>query len=1174
MSKVTKLNIFGFAQLLLVIFHLFECSTFIPEDLLSFFINIGKLLLLALIVFDFITKPINKKTLMISIFAILISILTTMVSRNDEILLITLIALAARDIDIDKLIIRDFIFRGLALIVLIICFINNATPEVWQAERISLGLYHPNVLGGVLMVLGIELLYITRNSKNLVSFVFGFALLYFNWSVCKSRTSLGVLAFAIICFVLLKLDINLIKNKVSQFITRNSYILFVALSFVLVYFFSKEAPFAIKLDSWFSGRMFLSQNYLNIYDINLFGNELLTFDEPYYAVDGTLFYVVDMAFIYNTLCFGIAGILFFGFLYNFSFRELYKKNNYYLITCILLLFIYGFMETGSFKYYDNPFLIVLSIGMFAKKENEEEFYLNKYFVSIISVILICLFVLRTQILNFNSQFLVAGNQNMYDQYKYMMAFKDTLCNFNFANYNWSLGLGASAYNLYSRGLFSVFNLLLIPLKQKWLANLVIYFNMLKLVTLNVGAILWLSKISQNRNHIIGVSLLLTFSSLLLGVIGTNYFDYLCLLPLVLYFVEKAINDEKYVGFVIATVLLMLASPSLSLQTIAFLIIYTTYRLLSTNKFSPTSLLKLIILIVLSVGITSFIAIPCILTTNDSLNDTFISVLMSLFTPVREFTNSSISIYSCLGCLLLIPYIFKLEKRESAVLGGTIIVSILFALLFQKTFGYFAIIYLGASVMIYLLDSADLLDIKPMLIGFVLIVAFLVINYFITMGNIKNLTGKHIALEVSLLVLILIVFFASKKEKTNIFVFSMVLEACLSIYCFVSLYPLSDVSQYIDTSLTDSIKENDKSFYRTINGEAGYKYLDRTEDSFKLSYNNTDMARNIAGISINEATFNEESKDYIDMINTPMDDSYVGYDKNYTSYYNLAGAKYWYIDDGNFVPPTYYEEVEGKGYYRNKYYLELGYVNNNLINDEFVKTLNSFDRERVLREYVATDISNNQDYQLSDNINFVTISYYGGVDYWFDQPISGKTITIVNGGIRIIDVELLNNDVLVKTQSFDQYNFCNTEVENNETINRVVVKYDDVDKTNNAISLYVTETESNVQEKLYNQHVDNSFKNIVFESDYIVGDISVSEDNSFVYTYVPYDKGWHITDNGNPVEIIKANYGFIGFRLNSGEHHVEFNYEVEGKLIGNILSIVSIVGVTICVVYFKQKKKLD
>ena len=1171
MTNKTKLNIFSIAQLFLIIFHLFECSTFISEDLLSFFINIGKLLLLALVVFDFITKPINKKTLMISIFAILISILTTLVSHNDEILLITLIALAARDIDIDKLIIRDFIFRGLALIILIICFICNATPEAWQAERISLGLYHPNVLGGVLMVLGIELLYITRNSKNPFSFIFGFVLLYFNWSVCKSRTSLGVLAFAIICFVLLKLNINLIKNKVSQFITRNSYILFVALSFILVYFFSKEASFAIKLDSWFSGRMFLSQNYLNIYDINLFGNELLTFDEPYYAVDGTLFYVVDMAFIYNTLCFGIAGIIFFGFLYNFSFRELYKKNNYYLITCILLLFIYGFMETGSFKYYDNPFLIIISIGMFVKKENEEEFYLNKYFVSIASVILICLFVLRTQILNFNSQFLVAGNQNMYDQYKYMMAFKDTLCNLNFANYNWSLGLGASVYNLYSRGLFSVFNLLLIPLKQKWLSNLVIYFNMIKLVTLNVGAVLWLSRISQNNKHIIGASLMLTFSSLLFGVYGTNYFDYLCLLPLVLYFVEKVIDDKKYIGLVITTVLLALSSPSMALQTIVFLSIYLACRLLLINKYTPIALLKIIGLIVLSVGITSFIAIPCILTTNVLLKDTFISVLMSLFTPVREFTNSSISIYSCLGCLMLIPYIFKLEKRESVVLGGTIIVLILFALLFQKTFGYFAIIYLGASVMIYLLDSADLLDIKPMLIGFVLIVTFLVINYFITMGNIKNLTGKHIALEVSLIVLILIVFFATKKEKTNIFVYSMVLEACLSIYCFVSLYPLCEIPQFIETGITDSIKENDNGFYRVVNGEAAYKYLDRTEDEFNLKYNNTDLARNIAGISVNNSIFNEESKDYIDMINTPMDDSYVGYDKNYTGYYNLAGTKYWYIDDGNFTPPTYYEEVEGKGYYRNKYYLELGYVNNNLINDEFVKTLNSFDRERVLREYVATDVSNNQDYQLSDNINFVTISYYGGVDYWFDQSISDKTITIVNGGIRIVDVELLNNDVLVKTQSFDQYNFCNIEVKDNETINRVVVKYDDVDETNNAISLYVTETESNVQEKIYNQHVDNSFKNIVFENDYIVGDISVNEDNSFVYTYVPYDKGWHITDNGNPVEIIKANYGFIGFRLNGGEHHVEFNYEVEGKLIGNILSIVSVVGVIICAVYFKQKR---
>ena len=376
--------------------------------------------------------------------------------------------------------------------------------------------------------------------------------------------------------------------------------------------------------------------------------------------------------------------------------------------------------------------------------------------------------------------------------------------------------------------------------------------------------------------------------------------------------------------------------------------------------------------------------------------------------------------------------------------------------------------------------------------------------------------------------------------------------------------------FIDTTISDSIKKKDNGFFRVIDGEAGYKYLDRTEDSFSLKYNNTNLVRNVAGISINNSLFNEESKEFIDLINQPMDDSYVGYDKNYTSYYNLAGSKYWFDDGGNYVPPTYYEKVANEDYYQNKYFIELGYVNNNLINSDFVRTLNNFDKERVLREYIVTDVSDNQNYVLSDNIEYITTSYYGGIDYWFDESISDKTITIINGGIRIVDVELLYNDILVKTQHFDQYNYCNVEIDSTESVNRVVVKYDDVDETNNALSLYVTETESKIQEKLYNERVNNSFKNIKFNDDYIAGDIDINEDDSFVYTYIPYDKNWHISDNGNPVEIIKANYGFIGFRLNSGQHNVEFNYVPEGVNVGNTLSIASTVLAVVFMIISKKK----
>ena len=58
--------------------------------------------------------------------------------------------------------------------------------------------------------------------------------------------------------------------------------------------------------------------------------------------------------------------------------------------------------------------------------------------------------------------------------------------------------------------------------------------------------------------------------------------------------------------------------------------------------------------------------------------------------------------------------------------------------------------------------------------------------------------------------------------------------------------------------------------------------------------------------------------------------------------------------------------------------------------------------------------------------------------------------------------------------------------------------------------------------------------------------------------VPYTSGWQVTVDGQPVELFRANVGFIGFKVPSGTHTVEAHYEAPGLSTGLCVSAAGIV----------------
>lgn len=106
------------------------------------------------------------------------------------------------------------------------------------------------------------------------------------------------------------------------------------------------------------------------------------------------------------------------------------------------------------------------------------------------------------------------------------------------------------------------------------------------------------------------------------------------------------------------------------------------------------------------------------------------------------------------------------------------------------------------------------------------------------------------------------------------------------------------------------------------------------------------------------------------------------------------------------------------------------------------------------------------------------------------------------------------------------------------------------------------------------HKERSLADKQLDYDYQVSDgnvdIRFNNQDQYPFMVLPifYEDGWQLTINQQPVDIIKSNYGLIGFPLKNGENQIQLKFEQPLVKIGSILSALSLTGLLIVV---KQKK---
>lgn len=100
---------------------------------------------------------------------------------------------------------------------------------------------------------------------------------------------------------------------------------------------------------------------------------------------------------------------------------------------------------------------------------------------------------------------------------------------------------------------------------------------------------------------------------------------------------------------------------------------------------------------------------------------------------------------------------------------------------------------------------------------------------------------------------------------------------------------------------------------------------------------------------------------------------------------------------------------------------------------------------------------------------------------------------------------------------------------------------------------------------------NTLSNLQILTNQVKGEISCSKDE-LLFMSIPYSVGWSAYVDGEEVDIMKANIGFMAIPLEEGTHTVELFYETPGLKVGAICSLVSLLIIIVNIIYIRKNKR--
>ena len=391
----------------------------------------------------------------------------------------------------------------------------------------------------------------------------------------------------------------------------------------------------------------------------------------------------------------------------------------------------------------------------------------------------------------------------------------------------------------------------------------------------------------------------------------------------------------------------------------------------------------------------------------------------------------------------------------------------------------------------------------------------------------------------------------------------------------------------DTPMVVFEDYEDQSFYRVSTPEIPLQQLC---SSSVMGYNS---------IAIFSSTIDGPIVDYNrEMANTAWNlVQLAGFD-NRTFMNELASVKYYSAtDDQEGLIPFGYEKtgeetVNGKKYniYENKYALPLGYTYSTVISEEEFAGYSALEKQEILLQSAVVEDTSSVFLEESDNLTLssqeAVITNYTANGIEIEDGLAtitegNATLTLEFDGVENSEtyMELVGQFVpqgTLKDQILEtvitsgsnciEYTFRSTDHTYYTGQESYLFNLGYQKKGRNSVTITFKDTGTfefdsfrimcqpmNNYTSQIRQLSENVLEDVVMSDNLITGNITVDEDKLLVLS-MPYQKGWTAYVDGKEVDILKANYMYMGLSLKEGSHEIELRYERPGLKLAVALSI--------------------
>lgn len=757
------------------------------------------------------------------------------------------------------------------------------------------------------------------------------------------------------------------------------------------------------------------------------------------------------------------------------------------------------------------------------------------------------------------------------------------------NFSFHVGIGSNFLALFVYYLASPFHVLALLIPEALLTEFIGYLIVFKTGLCGLTACYYLQKHFDTRNSAtLLFSMFYAFSGFMAAYnYNIMWVDCIWLLPLIVLGLERLVKEGKCGLYCITLAFSIFTNYYLSIMICIFLVLYFGYLLVVQRGHRFRSIGNFVLFSLLAGGMAAVLLIPevCAILRTDFGDMDFPTKVQSYFSVLDMLARHCMCVYTERGLehwpniycgsavFALIPMylmnrqISMREKFCKMGLAGFLLLSFSTNILDFVWHGFnypdslparqsFLYIFVILTMCYDAYHHMRETDSQQILYGFLCAAGFILFCE-------KFVESEDFELGVKLLTLVFVTLYAvllylnrTKDRREVKLAVALVAFAAVIAECGINTWDtsigttsrLAYLGQQADyKTLYEITKEREDSLYRVE------KFTRKTKNDATLT--------GYPSASVFSSTLDSRVMDLYTRLGMRHSKVYYSFDGATAFTAALLNVKYMFGESSDYECSLYTELAQSGDihlYESNAtlpfgYVVPLGYDIPDGYDNQALKLQNRMVEELGIERMLFEDVREND---AGDDVRFTAGE--SGIYYGLLTTSGTKKVECI-GGSR--DEEVFSD---LKRGCILYLGY----LEQGQTL--TLTNGDEDDETQNiGVDVYQLNEEAleDVLDMLSGQHLEN----VVWESDFISGDITMENAGRLVLS-VPYEDGWHVKINGVETEGQLFGGCLAAFDLEPGEYTIEMEYRPVGAVAGMLVSAGSIMLFTGIMIWRRKKDK--